>query len=532
MSATNEARKLNNLAPDPLKGFILLHYPAETFRGMVHVWAKQRKNSGRMYRYCYGAPLEVLEKLKHDKATDRKQDYYITANTMSAGDRGKDNIFALHNIVIDIDNHTPGADPVKVKHQYDTITAYYRFKEMDASGDYIPNSIVFTGRGVQLWYCIEQISYKRLDIYETITGEIIRQVKEMLEDHPDTLEGLELDEGASHNAAGLFRAPWSYNRKADTRAEFITLHDDYIESMEAAKEIREKLKEAGKVVNYYKTPVTKTDILALKRQNSLAHLVKLRQERGETIRRNDVLLCVSYIWGKLCVDDMEIIGHVKTVNRLFNNPMTNEEIQQTLQTALVKRYRAKNDTIINFLGITEEEQEIIKFYPGGREEERAKNRKKKAERNKQILSLYESGETQEDIARKLNIARGTVCNVLKANHARKKDTGRLFEREAYRNDKTDAKHEQSQIEAQEAATGAYCEAPETNNANLYKNSLYVSGNTAATPKGTRTNRPDYLRVITGGKGTGSDPLAPEPRGQDPARLEGPEASEDRGSPGG
>ena len=532
MSATNEARKLNNFAPDPLKEFFLLHYPAETFRGMVHLWAKERKQNGRMYRYCYGAPLDVLEKLKHDKATDRKQDYYITANTMSAGDRGKDNIFALHNIVIDIDNHTPGADPGQIGRQYDTITEYYKEKEMDGSGDYIPNSIVFTGRGVQLWYCIEQISYKRLDIYETITGEIIRQVKEMLEDHPDTLEGLELDEGASHNAAGLFRAPWSYNRKADTRADFITLHDDYIESMEAAKEIRARDKQENKKIISYKAALDNVDIQAIKRHNSIARLVELRQGRGATIKRNNILLCVAYIWGRICIDDMEIIGHVKSVNRLFNMPMTNKEIQQTLKTALVKRYRAKNETIINFLEITKEEQEIINLYPGdGREAERANQRKKKAARNKEILRLYESGETQEAIAAKLNICRKTVYNVLEANHARKTDTGRLFEREAYTSDKMDTEPKQRQNEAREATTGAYLKEAETAGAKWVKTALYDCGNTEG-PAARPVLRPDYLRVIDGGKGSGSDPLAPEPRGQDPARLEGPEASEDRGSPGG
>ena len=499
---TSEARQYNNIPSDHLADFIALHYPANEYKGALHVWAKSKKKNGRIYRYCYGSPLEVLEKVRHDRATERVQDYYITANTMSAGTRDKENLFGLHNIVIDIDNHA-GADPADIKRQYDAITAYYRFKNMDASGDFIPNTIVYTGRGVQLWYCIEQISYKRLDIYETITGELINQVGKLLADHPDTLEGLTLDAGASRNAAGLFRAPWSYNRKAETKAEFTILHDSYIESMEEAKRIREELKSTGKVINY-RTAATKANIHALKRQRSLVNLVKLRQARGETIQRNDILLCISYIWGKICLDDMEIIEQVKSVNRIFNNPMTNKEIEQTLKTALVKRYRAKNETIIDFLGITEEEQSEISFYPGGkREKERAEKRKEKEARDKQILNLYEAGETQEDIARKLNISRRTVCNVLERNHARKCDTVTLFERDPMTDNKTDVETIQGQNEARESMTGALNEEPKTSNPKMCKNSLYVAEILPDPKKGYTI--PEYMTVLNGGRAAPGSP---------------------------
>ena len=528
MNNTTEARKFYNLPSEPLKDFILLHYPAQVYKGMLHVWAKQRKNGGRMYRYCYGSPLEVLEKVRRDRSTDRRQDYYITANVMSAGTRDKDNLFALHNIVIDLDNHTAGADPDKIRRQYDTITALYRFKTMDASGDYIPNTIVYTGRGVQLWYAIEQISYKRLDIYETLTGDIIRQVKELLQDNPDTLEGLTLDEGASHNAVGLFRAPWSYNRKAGTRADFTILHDCYIESMDEAKRIREQLKEAGRASDHYRTPTTNINAFAIKRQRSLEQLVRIRQGKGAAIRRNDILLCVSYVWAKICIDDMELIGHVKEVNRLFNTPMTNKEIQATLKTALVKRYTAKNSTIIEFLGITQEEREAINLYTA-REEEREKQRKKKAARDKEVLRLTEEGKTQEDIAARLHISRRTVCNILERNQARKMDTGRLFEREAYTGDKTYLEPNQGENGAQDEATGACIGEPETVNNEMCKKRLYVA-DILPTPSKQACNRPEYLKVIDGGKVCGSGRAEPIGSGQDPGKLEAPET--DRGSPGG
>lgn len=494
MATANEARKTTT-ETDQLKDFIMLHYPADTYKGALHVWAKS-KRKGYFYRYKYGEPLEVLQQIRADRAQYRIQDYYITANTMSAGTRDNSNIYALHNIVIDIDNHG-GADPAKLQHQYNTITEYYRFKEMDASGDFIPNTIVFTGRGFQLWYAIEQVSYKRIDIYETLTGEIIKQVEQLLKDHTDTLEGLELDAGASRNAAGLFRAPWSYNRKAGARAQFTILHDDYINTMEEAKRIRAR-DNTEKIINY-KTALNSADLQATKRTNSIIQLVKLRQGKGETIRRNNILFCISCIWGKVCRDDMEIMERVRYVNRLFTEPMTEKELNITMKTALIKRYSAKNRTIIEKLEITEQEQETINFYPGNnREQERAKKREEKASRDKQVIKLYENGATQENIAAALNISRRTVCNILERYHARRIDAGRLFERETFRDDKTDAEPETNRNGAHSEATEAYNDSADLDNGNLCKKRPICCGNNRR-PAGKGTQAPEYLRLIPGGK---------------------------------
>ena len=509
--------------PGNIADFIALHYPTSEHKGMLHIWAKG-KRSGKMYRYYYGEPLAALAKATKDRIARSAQDYYITANTMSAGTRDKDNIFSLNNIVIDIDNHG-GTDPEKIRRQYDTITEYYKSRIMDGSGAYIPNTIVYTGRGVQLWYAIEQISYKRLDIYETLTGEILRQAGEMLEDNPETLQGLALDPGASRNAAGLFRAPWSYNRKARKKAEYIILHDDLIEPMEEAREIRKKEKKGDTKIINYQTAASEGRIKAISREASIIQLVRIRQDKGETIERDNILFCISCIWGKVCQDDAEIMERVKRANRLFNNPMGDKELNKIMRTALKKRYTAKNKTIIDRLKITEEEQETINFYAGtGRTAEREKKRAEKAARDKQAIKLYEEGATQEDIAAALKISRRTVCNILERNHARKCDTGRLFEREAYTDDKKTDEPIESQETAQDEATGARTgERGEPLAKMCKKRPIYCGNNAAAISGAAQGNAPAYLRIINGGRASG-----------DPVEAGSPEASEnrERGDPSG
>lgn len=479
----------------------------------MHVWAKAKK-SGRMYRYFYGEPLAALYKVIGDGIPEKTQDFYITANTMSAGDRTKEQLYSLNNIVIDIDNHG-GADPEAIQQQYFTITDYYRSRIMDGSGFFIPNTIIFTGRGVQLWYTIEQISYKRLDIYETITGEILRQAAEMLADNPETLHGLTIDQGASRNAAGLYRAPWSYNRRAKKRAEYIILHDDYINTMAEAKEIRQREKQDNSKIIPYKTALNGAYMQALKRHTSILQLVRIRQEKGQTIERDNILFCISCIWGKVCQDDAEIMEKVKESNRAFNKPMTDTELKKIMCTALKKRYTARNNTIIERLAITEEEQATIKFFGGnGREAERQRKRSEKADRNKQIIRLYESGQTQEAIAATLNISRRTVCNILERNHARKCDEGRLFEREAYTDAQTHAEAIQAQINPSQDATGANLDGARADNSKLCKNRpIYCGNNGGHVEQGTGTHETPYLRLVRTGTGQAAgDPEEHPPDG--------------------
>ena len=414
-------QQTNNQIKD-IEDFFDLHFPHSDHHGMIHLWAKSRYKNQKMYRLAYGESEYIIDKLCNSKIMSAHQDYYLTANTMSAGTRDRDGLFSLNNIVLDIDNHAPGQDYHITQHQYGSFINIYQDMMMDASGRYIPNTIVCTGRGMQLWFSIEQIGYKRLDVWERLCNEIIRQTEELLNDHKDILQGLTIDTGASRNAAGLFRAPWSYNKKSKTYAEFEIIHDEQIDAMEAVKELKRSDRKSSRVVNF----ATATNGAALRRHNSLIKLVKLRQDRGQVIERDNILFCDYCLWAGIYQDNAEIMIYVKALNALFKDPMPEKELLKNLSTATRKRYQLKNETIINRLQITAEEQELVGFFAKGtdREVKREAARKAKADRNKKILSMYASGSTQEEIADKLDISRRTVCNVLEAAGARKCDAGK------------------------------------------------------------------------------------------------------------
>ena len=417
----NTALQANNQQKQDIEGFFRLHFPDSEYRGKVHLWAKSRYKNARMYRLCYGSPEQLLEKLENSKITSAHQDYYITANTMSAGTRDSDGLFSLNNIVLDIDNHAPGQDSRTTRHQYGALVSIYQDILMDGTARFVPNTIVFTGRGCQLWFNIEQIGYKRLDVWQRLTDEIIKQTDTLIIDHKDILTGLSVDTGASRNAAGLYRAPWSYNRKSGTYAEFEIIHDDPIDAMDEVQRLRQADR-SSRVINFA-TAKDGEYQRALKRQNAIINLVKLRMADGQTIQRDNVLFCIFCNWSGICQDAAEIMTHVKAVNALFDEPMQDREIKRAMSTATRKRYQLTNDSIIKRLKITTAEREQIQLFAKGtdREIRREAARQAKADRNKKILSMYAAGSTQEQIADSLSISRRTVCNVLEQAGARKCD---------------------------------------------------------------------------------------------------------------
>lgn len=393
--------------------FLALHYPVSDHNGALHLWAK-RQNSNRMYRVCYGEAGKILEKIEQDHIGRRKKDYYLTANTVSAGARRSDALYSLNNIVVDIDNHN--RDQGDLDRQYRALQDIYT--SFDLYGYYIPNTIVKTGRGFQLWFSIEQMSYKLRDVWEDLTDEILRQTESILSEYP-IFNGLTLDTGASRNISGLYRLPISFNSKSRTRAVLEILHDVPIDALAEVREIRKK-KEKQAVV-YRPRVESSVYKQAEYRESSIVRLIKLRQDRGQTIERDNFLFCVFCVWSNVFKDEAEILERVLRVNNLFNHPFTEREVNSALYTAFRKRYRLRNATMISKLNVTAEEQEEVGLLCGGREYKRIQARKGKSERDNKILSLYKDGQTQEEIAKTLQISRKTVCNVLMRLNARKSD---------------------------------------------------------------------------------------------------------------
>lgn len=174
-------------------------------------------------------------------------DYYITANTF-VGDCGRSQatLFSLTNIVIDLDIHSLDKlfetdnsenitdwlknDNLYNKHQWclektDELCHDLLWRlQRDLFGDFMPNVVHLTGRGLQFWWHLEETSKQLLWLYQQVTNNIILLIEAFLKDNPDLHRVVEIDYVASRNPAGLFRLFGTFNSKTGRQSRYEVLH--------------------------------------------------------------------------------------------------------------------------------------------------------------------------------------------------------------------------------------------------------------------------------------------------------------------
>ena len=105
---------------------------------------------------------------------------------------------------------------------------------------------------------------------------------------------------------------------------------------------------------------------------------------------------------------------VRKMNRSFSHPLSEKSLKSYLSTSRKKGYKFSNQTIINYLCITKEEQDMLHFHPSSkREEEREKKRQIKRERVQLVIELAKEGRSQRQIAKMAGTSQSTVCRILR-----------------------------------------------------------------------------------------------------------------------
>ena len=189
----------------------------------------------------------------------RELDYYISANTFAGNcGRSKATLFALNNIVIDLDMHSiddlykndvsdktdtlqENDDPDEIADwlKNDNLYDKHRWRlqktdelchdllwrlQRDLFRDCMPNVVHLTGRGLQLWWHIEETSKNLLWLYEQVTDNIILLIEMFLQDNLELQSVVEIDYVASRNPAGLVRLFGTYNTKTGRQSTYEIFH--------------------------------------------------------------------------------------------------------------------------------------------------------------------------------------------------------------------------------------------------------------------------------------------------------------------
>lgn len=385
----------NNLK-DSQEQLNLIHSEDDGFITMVI------KDHGKWNQYHY-----KIEDLNHDTLNyflSADKDTYMSINSFYAPIRKAECVRKINALFLDLDNHNFKMD----KHCLDS--ALY-FLENDYFNKIIPEPslIVATGRGLQLYFKIENLPKQALPLWQMVQNEMIDKMQAF------DYQGFEID-GSCTDVSRVFRLCGSLNTKSNTRAKIIDINSncyrldeliqDYFESLQITKKKTKKNKtlKEKKVLNLY--------TLYSLHYARLNDIVKLQSLRGGECKGNREFMCFLYrYYSILYIKDYDrALQDTLDFNQGFTEPLKeNEVIKQTKsaekafeewlkeeKNGVYKRggYNYTNATLIRKLSITESEQKELSTIIGKEEKNRRKNiankeMYKKARRNENGLTNRE-----------------------------------------------------------------------------------------------------------------------------------------------
>ena len=353
------------------------------------------------------------------------QEYFLTANSFSTPkERKKKNLYTIQNIVLDIDIHSAKRDRGIFIQRLDAVL-YLAFKD-ETFPLPVPNTVVYTGRGIQLWWAVCPFSAKELlYVYHDLVRYFASEITKRINEDKELKKHVIVDAAASKKESGLFRMPGTWNAKSRTFGSFRILHEN---KFDAVFLFFDRHPKTGKPFIKYKNK-RKNRFLDYGKymEEKIRHLIKLRREEGLEENGFRDLYCLIVYCAYLSSGTAEEIAWEKTMalNEGFQHPLLEKELRNYMSSATEKKYRFTFEKVIEYLDIDEKEQETICLKPAGvrkkeremakkRAEENRKRRKEEKEKKKlRVLELLMKGYTQQKIAGIIGCTQSTVSKVIK-----------------------------------------------------------------------------------------------------------------------
>lgn len=313
------------------------------------------------------------------------EDVYFSQNTFHKPQRRIENIRQLRSLYVDVDQYLFNYSPEWVIGKMET----------ELFGDKVPdpNIIIHSGRGFVVIWLHEPVPYMALPLWQAIEKHF-----------SDQFQALGGDTRAT-DAARVFRIAGSINSKSgeevtvqyrhDYRYTLRQLQQDYLPELPADPRRKTKGK-PGKKANLFNTYT-----LHYARLQDIVKLVELRHYDVKGYRET---VCFLYRYWSCCFlqDEQEALEQTLQLNAEFLEPLTKREVTKATRSAekawLAKDdaeanrvakekgypgagYNISNKKLIEWLDITEEEQQHLSSIIGRREKyERNNERREKARR--------------------------------------------------------------------------------------------------------------------------------------------------------
>lgn len=343
-------------------------------------------------------------------------DIYITSNGMkNPFKRTKDQLINIQNLVIDIDSHESNLTIEELqKHIKDFETQLIDKLIIK------PNFINETGRGIQLWYCIEPCHVSLDKTCLSVIDMLCNHIQEIMTELNET--ELTIDRTSSLKLNGLFRLPYSYNTKSKTWCEGKLFH----ENEPHIDKLYRKLKKKGYNSQYFgdkkeqsKTQTKKYAYHKNLKDNDytpcLFHRKKfmdyLFKTRDIKVGSRNIMIFGMYSTLIQLMNDEMAQEYCTKLNNDFSEPLDSYELKSIFKEVDKKQHRFTVQKFFDFINVTEEEKEY--FYESTLKKEKQKQRRKeKQDRNEKIIELHKQGTTIVEISKMMNVSRPTIYKVL------------------------------------------------------------------------------------------------------------------------
>ena len=290
----------------------------------------------------------------------RDENIYITLNTFYKPCRRLENIKELNTLFIDLDYYKTG----KTRNQV----------LMDLEKNYfnqsipIPNYVIDSGRGMYLIWIINAVPSKALPLWKAVQEYLYNQLKCFGADRQ------------ALDATRILRVPGSINSKSKTVVNILDEYEYVYDLREIQNEFLPELKP------YEKKKGRPSKINYIYRERSLYYgriqdIIKLCELREYDLKghRELILFLYRYYLCSFTEDIQKALEDVLELNSMFKQALSEREVIRATRSAercyldKNKQYKYKNETLIELLEITEEEQKYMTIIISKKEYKRREN---------------------------------------------------------------------------------------------------------------------------------------------------------------
>ena len=368
-------------------------------------WITKAKISDKGYKQWHYKHIQLVG-LKFDEDNE-----YITLNTFYKTYRRIECLKELNALFIDLDTYKTGFTKEQILMN---LNENYFGKNIP-----IPNLIIDSGRGLYLIWLIKKVPSMALPLWKAIEEYFYKTLKEFGTDRQ------------ALDATRILRVPGSFNSKTHTEVKIIDNYDYLYELREIQSEYMPELSEKAHVRRGRPKKVE-----YIFRERSLYHarimdIIKICELRKYDLKwhRELILFLYRYYLCYFTEDVKKALYDTLELNTMFKQPLTENEVTRATKSAEKvykdqnKDYKYKNETLINLLEITEEEQKEMKTIISTEEYKRRKklrnNKSYNSEKAKEKYNdkLKENGKiTKEE---KISLRREKIKDLLREGLVRK-----------------------------------------------------------------------------------------------------------------